>query len=337
MKTNTTLLLIIFSVLVLSSGAKNVPIPDWYCSRSLQTAEHELIGYGSDRSPDIAKAQAKKEIAMQIEVQVRSEGKFTLAEINGVVNETAETLISEQVNINLESVYTIREEKLKKIYYCALGYDNSPLVHKFAKLMPTAGELRETKNNYLLQTPFIKDLGRISGKHADIRLQRSKERWWISCGDVFMPLPALEIDQFFTQYGSPCISLSSNVSPPFQEGQRYQLELRGSDSGYYSLFIVYENGMAYLLEGNRFLPEKGIWRYPDGDLEMQANLLTPGKTTIDQIVAVFSPESLDLNRFNDLSSQIVEHESFYRFGDLIDLLGQEAQEFSTLILHTIPK
>jgi hypothetical protein len=322
--------------MVLAAAAKNIPIPDWYLNRSLQTRENELIGYGSDRSPEKARAIARKEIALQIEVQVRSEGRFTLSEINGVVDETAELMISEQVNINLESVYIIKEKEHKKIYYCALGYDNSPIVNRFAKLLATADVQRETHNNYLRQTPFMKDLGKISGQMADISLQRSKKRWWISCGDVVMPLPALEIDQLFTQYSAPGINLQSSIPSPFPEGTRYQLELRGRDPGYYSLFIVYENGMTCLLEGNRLLPEQGICQFPEGNLEMMANLLAPGKTTVDQVVAVFSPGPLDFSRFNDLSAQIVEHESYYRFGDLIDLLGQPELEFSTLLLHTIP-
>lgn len=114
MKTIPVCLILVLCFMVLAAAAKNIPIPDWYLNRSLQTRENELIGYGSDRSPEKARAIARKEIALQIEVQVRSEGRFTLSEINGVVDETAELMISEQVNINLESVYIIKEKEHKR-------------------------------------------------------------------------------------------------------------------------------------------------------------------------------------------------------------------------------
>jgi hypothetical protein len=336
-KANLISPIIAIMVWSVSLAAKPLAMPDWYLK--LQPRPNEIIGYGMHNSIEAAKAAARKDIATSIEIRVSSDNEFSTLEINGKVEEKAQILIKEHIDVYLESVYTVKDSLIQGTYFVALGYDNSPLVNKLASALNAYRGSQDTQNTYLRQCPLIGNLNRILEGSPDLRLIRANRRWWLSYREISFPLGALDVQQLFTPVNSSQLDLKSSLSSPLLENSRFSLWVTGAYDGYYSLVNVYENGEVFILEANRHLKAEEKWSYPDprADYELISGLILPGKGTHDLYAAIYSPNPIDLSSFGEAGSELQTDEYHNKFGELIDLLGRKDLAFETIVLHTKPR
>lgn len=337
MRKSTHILLAIAQVIIcLGLFAKPQSHPDWYLH--LRPKPDEIIGYAMDKSVEAAKSAARKDIASQIEIRISTENEFFMLEVNGIVEEKAQVLIKEQVDVSLESVYTIKDSLVGDVYYVAMGYDNSPLVVKFANRLSNYDCADDIQNPYLAQTSLIKSLNRILEGSPDLNLIRANQRWWLSYRDISYPIGTLDILQLLTSVSSDQIMLKCSVPSTIEEHRKFSMSITGSFDGYYSLVNVYENGEVFILEDNHYSKADEKWIFPDprAEFELISGLIIPGKDTQDMYVAIYSPNLHDLSAFAQTTSTLQTSEYHFKFGELIDFLGRKDIAFATMVLHTKP-
>ncbi len=63
----------------------------------LESKPSEIIGYGIGKGLENAKASARKDIASQVDIRVKSENEFSTLERNGILEEKTHIVINEYV------------------------------------------------------------------------------------------------------------------------------------------------------------------------------------------------------------------------------------------------
>jgi len=323
-------------ILLIATGivAQGAAQPDWFLKLPVQ--EGHLVGYGMHKERDLALASARRSIAEQIGVRVQSERELTTHESDGIVDEKFRSRTEERLDVYLESATVIQETREKGIWYVAVDYDNSTLIKRLERALFRYRGANDVQNRYLVKTSLMEALAHELDGRLDVRLSRSKQRWWLTYRETEFPLSQGDLSELLEEVRSPEISLDCSATSPMTEGARFHFRITGKRAGYYSLFNVYTTGAVFVLAANHNLKAGGEWVFPDSasGLEFSAALLNPAQATEDMYVCVYTAEPLNVSRFVPASSSLRHEESTYKFHELIQIMGTE--DFASARIRTFP-
>ena len=318
-----------------SATPKSVKIskpPDWYSEQLLEIPENFLVGYGSGKSQEVARAKSMNHISQSLRSRVESEyesrqqSRKSGSDIYENDVEMRQTIRIRSKGI-LEGLELLKSENVDGIYYGAYIVDNRPLHFRVAEKLPKADRLRKKTKSFFDTLPFSLAL-EDSEVLADYKIVYRDKNWKVLAGKALFSIePAVWREGFFAETNAGELTLS--VVPGFnlRHGDLYHIKARTGKNGYLSLFTVFENGQVVRLgNANRRVTSDSAQTYPDL-IEydgMIAENLTTHKTTRDMIVAILcaSPETA-FGEFPEISNYTANLNDihYYLYGDLLQNKG----------------
>ena len=313
--------------------------PQWYKYRRLQsTVQYEIIGYGEGKTFKEAESNAKEDIALTLISKIDSSFTAQTSSYKNNFNETYskknESKLRITSNINLHNLKTVKQEELDNIFYVALKYKNLDLAYR---IKTTIGNFKcdeKQYNNYLSQTPLIKKLSDSIGCQLNFKLDRRNEAWYLKYNEYLFLLTDSEYEELYISKKNDNFKFLSNKKV-LTDGNSFYFTLNSKQSGYITLFNVYENGITTLLQPS--IPINKIIQIPPeyGGSYFEAGLVKDGVNTYDLYVAIYTQEPLDMSRFEYANEDLAESELAYKFDELIQVMTE--YEYSSIFIRTISK
>ena len=315
------------------AGTTLFAAPSWY-----YTLKHQLpnfyIGYGQGTSEAIAKRAALESLSEQISVSVNSEVFQNTNVTDGKVKKEFNVKSSVVSSARISGYEVIKADSVNGRYYIALGYENIPGIDKFNRELNTRNITKnEHQNNYLRQCPIAKKVS----KNIDFDLKRKDGLWYLQYQDIFQVLSPADFEYFFTSLTSEKLQIiTDRDNRNLHDGDRFYFNVTSQESGYVTVFTVYENGTVATLISNIAVQRGEIQRLPDEEnmSALEAGLIEQGKETFDLYVAVFSPDKHYFDQFACADEALVQNERYKNFDALIGLMGE--MEFATVKVVTKP-
>lgn len=319
--------------------------PDWFG----QYSEPGLvIGFGQDDSRDVAIAYARKQIAEELKVSVRSSEQLQLENKQGKVRQSysAEaTTSSDQV---LTDTAVIRDQLVGRIWYVAVAYDNGTLpqrVWRRTRRMPagSACEAPDIPRAYRRETPIGAELAKSSGPTCEpnFSLVRQRSGWAVKLGEE---LVSLRPDDAFGHYWFPNSDMSSHelaltLTPrQITNGDRFELRIRSTENGYVTLYNVFGDGFVSELASNVPIRAGELLEFPGAFLvgrDLMGVLENPNVASSELYIAVFNVSPPPNARHSITASRIDNSDAAATMDELIGQLDRA--RFSLGILRINPR
>jgi len=314
--------------------------PDWYLDREANPGF--ITGIGQGKTREIAKANALREIAEQLEVRVSTETLVTEKEYEGESSLLFEQNIETATDIVLSGAEIIMEEKRGSLYYVTWRYDNRPLRIRVLNAAQN-GEFTSLssgrESSFQKSLPFYRFLreNKVSG---NFMLSRNNGIWNVSVGNRSFALSGREFTEDFFGVssgdemaliqgllnGSPVIGQSADT---LRQGQNFSLKITPSSTGYMTLFYVDNAGIVLTLLENEQVHEGASFIYPDPEIYSGGLVAEPAagfRSSTDMVIGLFSTEPLDrFTRFGQVSENSVDgdNDQLYAYGRLLEELKGE--------------
>ena len=250
-----------------------ITLPEWYLN--LDSAEHIVVGYGSGKSRQAARAQAAAEIAAFLQTRVSSTFKQSQQEEISADGESSYSSSSSRA-LQLDSAAELRElptleiERKNGLYYLALGYDTRPLVARIKASAACDGNDSQSQpaTGYLAQIPLGREL-RQAGCNQRLALERRNSVWYLRYGDQSFWLDSnFIVESIFSNAQAPGFELSLSAGNFLEAGSNFFVRLRHTgaleQARYLSLFHVDSSGNVQSLFVNKPYPRAGeLVEFPD--------------------------------------------------------------------------
>lgn len=287
------------------------------------TSNHQIIGYGIDKTLSQAKQNAIADIAKTISVQVEAQIEISKMNNSGTYSKNVSTSVNTKTKATLSGVKFLNAEQYNGLWYVASSYDNSPieikLRHRISKKL-----LNEKQNHYLKYTSLFKKLNYETKVTLDYKIIRKDNIWQLKYKDIILPLKQEEFYKLFVNHKNDTISIKSNKNIYNQNDEMY-FNINITKKVYVSILYVEHNGKVGVLLLNK-LQDKNF-TYPNLKNEDTFKISNPyGKTIKELYVALYSYTPIDLNEFENVSENLLD-ESNYNFHQLIEKLSHT--KFST--------
>ena len=247
--------------------------PAWYLN--LESAEHIVVGYGSGKSRQEARAQAAAEIATFLQSRVRSRFTENQQEEMSAGGELRYQRRSDRVlqidsEAELRELPTLKIERKNGFYYLALGYDTRPLVARIKDRASCdgTGSQVQAATGYLAQSRLGRELRR-AGCDQRLALERRNSVWYLRYGDQSFWLDSnFIVDSIFSNAQAPGFELSLSTGNFLEAGSNFFVRLRHTgaleETRYLSLFHVDSSGNVQSLFVNKPYPRAGeLVEFPD--------------------------------------------------------------------------
>lgn len=325
-------ILTLLVVFMISSPVLSQP-PTWY--ENMKRQDGELIGFGEGKTLKEAEVTAKARIATQIKATVKSNFILKTKMKDDEVSQEARDLIESTTEVILTDVTVKKKEKIDKVWYVALSYLNLPFEKKFAMKLG-AFKCKDVKQNrYLNKTPLVKLISKELGCEIDVKLVRKSGLWHMAYQNVMQPLTSFDFEKLYTGYHGKDVEITSS-NTLFTEGNTFAFKIKSKRNGYLSLFNVYEDGQVFTLLRNKSVTANKRITFPptSSDQELVAGLLRPKMATFELYIAVFSERKLELSRFQQAGTELVQGEFHYKFAELMDILDKH--DFSASMIRIKP-
>jgi len=309
----------------------------WFNIQNLpKKSSNHYIGYGSAKNLNQAKLLAKKDIAQQISLTVKSVDSSHYGRNQAGVSANEFSSKVEQVaNVNLELTETIKIEQEGEFYYVALGYENVTFEQRLSKLLDAKECVASNQHPYLKQTPIFKQINKMTACTFDIQMDRKNASWGLTYDDIFLRIPRSKINEFYITTANTTFSVVPSAYN-LHNGDIFSFKIHSDKDGYITLFDVYANGIVTVIESNLKVFKGIVTNYPHekSTLELRAGVLENETETFDLYIAVLSEKPLNLSQFTESSSEIETERFHYNIDRLLSLANEHP--FSSNLLRIKP-
>lgn len=288
--------------------------PQWLYN--IKTKFHnEIIGYGIDKSLEVAKQNAYTEIAQTISTQINTQTNIKKVSNQNSYNKDVSTNLQTNTKAQISGVEVVKIEQLNDIWYVALKYDNSPIEVKLKKLIKH-NKLIEQQNKYLSQTPLFKILNKEVGI-LNYKIIRKDNLWQIQYKDIVVPLSQYDYYRLFVNVSNKNITFKSNSSI-YSINDEMSFEINSKSKGYISLLYVEHNGKVGVMFSNKYI--KNEISYPNPKSGTKLQISNPYNKPIQELyIAIYSKKPIDLKEFENISDEHLD-DSNYNFNKLLSIL-----------------
>ncbi|MCK5196811.1 MAG: LPP20 family lipoprotein, partial [Spirochaetales bacterium] len=253
-------LLSLIAIFLLVVSCVSTP-PDWYLDREADSGF--ITGMGEGETREIAKANALREIAEQLEVRISAKTVVVEKEYQGEFSLLFEQNIEAATDIVLSGTEVVMEEKCGGLYYVTYRYDNRPLR---IRVLDTAhnGEITSLtsgmESSFQQFLPFSRFL-RENKVPGNFMLSRNNDVWNVSVGNRTFAVSGREFAKdFFNAGGDGEIALvqgflngSAIIGQPvdtLRQGQTFLLSITPAITGFLTLLYVDNAGIVVSLLEN---------------------------------------------------------------------------------------
>jgi len=233
-------------------------------------------------------------------------------------------LQAQHIVLDEKKMHTVKSDKVNKKYFYAVAQQD-------IQQLPCTTK----QNPFLKRSPLIKKANALTPCPYDYNLQHLNKKWYLHYKTVLFPLSPQKFDALFIDVSSAKVELKSPQST-FVEGDGFNLYLKSYETGYLSLFDVYDDGRVGVLFENRAIKKGESFLFPslESKQEFVATLMTPTKATKDLYVAVLSRNRLNLSSFEQQEGLLIGEQEF-RFNEVIALCRDHA--CTSIVLKTKPQ
>lgn len=308
--------------------------PVWFGTLQ-KSAESEIIGYGEGLTLDEAKINAKSDIAKSIRTHIDSSFTTHTSVNNAEVNHNAQSSVRETSNLTITDAQLKKSEQKNGRFYVALRYENLPLTTKLAK---RGGQsLCGKPNAYLAQTPMVLKLSSDLNCSVAVEITRENNGWYLGRGEYRNSVNNADFRALMIETSTGTLRVRSNHTL-VTEDEVYALNIEGlPESGYLSLFDVYDDGRVVLMENNINLARqsKNGLMYPDEirqDFQLSGGVSEAGIDALDLYVVLVSSQPLKLSSFIPMGQKIEKGESAFAVDRLLELMQNNS--FATTVVTT---
>ena len=318
----------ILTIFLVTSTILIASPPQWYSTQNLPHTQSQIIGYGQAKELNIAKQNAKSEIAEMIQTNIDS---ITIIDIDSStdkydkdVNRTIKTSSS----VRLNGLRVLKQERVDDVWFVAIVYDNLPLTQK---IINSINPKRENFNHpYLTHTTLFKALKEHFGFYPKAEIYAQNGQYYIAIDNQQFLISQQEFVELFSNQEHQNIKIK--LKDRLKNNDLYFVDTEFKEFGFASLFLVSHTGTVVSMFRNIELID-ATFTYPnkkeyDG---LRAEIENGAKQSRDMFVALLCKKKEDIGLFNQVSTEL-EKDSF-RFGNLLDLMGRCA--FSTKILTIV--
>ncbi|MBU2645368.1 hypothetical protein KKI24_11740 [bacterium] len=354
MKRNPVYLILILILLFINSCSmvqEKPAAPAWYVEQGLRGQSFEVIGYGDAGTMEEAKRRARSDVVRKINVIVESNWKEIQncrQNPDAVMDCKYEVLaeIREQASMELDDVRVLKQQVVGDQYFIALRFVNLPIARKILyEIEADVGDICSPGNRlpYYAGTPLAKKLKSALGCEPALSLVRTRGLWYVAIGDRMIRLSQADFTELWSGQRDVAVSLETVVNSsgrPEQQvsrGDYFHLRVASQETGYLSLFVVYNTGQTVSLRTNVRVEGGTNLTYPDlNNYEGLIADIPEGQTnTRDLYLAVLCPSPRDFDRYEPIDEKLLASENAYQFGALIGDI--DGCRLSGRMMHTRQK
>jgi hypothetical protein len=296
----------IYYLILLSLSLFATP-PNWYINNSISSKEFEIIGYGEAKTQAEAKRIAREDIANSIQITVQSDFQSSKSDIDGVYKKNIISNSKQTTEkVNLINVKIIKSDYKDGIYYIAYKYINLPFSQRVRYAFKQIQNIRKETNQYLIQTPLLKELKNEFGFYPKIKIDRD---------NLIIKDKSFKINNFILKKLFVSISnnnLKLNIPTNLKDKEYYFINLKSKKSGYLTLAQIYANGEVSVLFSNKEIKKNTSLEYPNSE-------------EYDGIEVFLNK---DINQTNDLAISILCKNK--RNFDYFDRISRDKEIFAKL-------
>ncbi|KIM11895.1 MAG: hypothetical protein KU37_03295 [Sulfuricurvum sp. PC08-66] len=309
--------------------------PAWYAQSEFASSGNIYYGYGEDADQARAIAKAKEQIANAMQSIIQSEISTDTQVKNDEVTKAARQKLVARTDVVLSNARTYKAERVEGVWYVVVMFEHIAIAQQAKRALAEVA-CDKAPNPYLVQTPLVQGIHKeLACPHA-FEVWRSNGMWYLKSGSFSALLGGEDFDKLFATTTSEVVTLTAS-HPKLYEDEVFSFTVKTSKRGYLSLLTIYEDGKVGVLFGNAPIKPNQPMVFPDAnsELELIAGLVEPNKPTKDLYIALLTPTQIDVSRFEMISDGLIEADSSFKMGEVIELMGQG--DFATLLLRTYPR
>jgi hypothetical protein len=310
----------IFIILIIFSINCFAAAPNWFINRNITHKTYEIIGYGSGTTFAEANTNAKKDIAEQLVVNIKSDNEISQYLKNNDYSKFIRQNIKTSTNIKVSGIKKIKTEKKDNLYYVALKYMNLPLTAKvFNDFKDNICKGKKETNKYLLLTELANEFKNKFNCIPNITLFNNNGLWFVEIKGNSYFLDFKDFIKLFKEGGAPEIFFMPSKRH-LKSGEIYHFIIYPKEKGYLSLYQVNKKGDVFLFIDNEPVVANMELVYPNLDeydgLEAVAK---SGGREMDLTIATLCKEKMQNGIFSIISENVEEgYGGFDRLIDMID-------------------
>lgn len=317
--------------------------PKWYTTIHAKTGR--IIGFGQSHSRDQAKSQALADISSQLDVQVKSQIKSSVAVVDNGVTRAESTKYELSATQRLQNTRVVTEEASSGITYIALEFDARPteqitadqLLAEWAGQRPA--EIIWKGHRWLANSDFVSKLHQqlvssngLGTREVHIALTRRNDRWQIGFDNAVVPIENSDLMRLLgIQTADPSFRLgvfelrTAQARTRLKVGDAFFLKFDVSKPGdYFTLFNLYHDGRLAVIQDSQKTEHEQS--FPSGEnrkkgFALSAQTVMPKEPSVDVYLAVMSSNPLDTSAFESVSDRQVGNA--YHLDILLDLLERK--------------
>jgi len=306
--------------------------PEWF--HNLPAGEDEIIGYGSGECEDRAQVNARYSIAQELQSLVSGMLSATTREHDDTLHTTFESKKKSFSEVILYGSTVVKSEKMKKVWYCAVRYDNTPPELKMIRELKKQSCYESGQNSYLKVTPLVQTINNALSCNYTINLMRKNGLWCLSHNALVVPLT----DNAFFKLMVPVSSSKIRIVPAkseLVEGDPFSFTITSREDGFVTLIGVGQNGTSFRYCNNHAIKNGEQFSFPyDKTDKMVAAVSSKQAAERDLYFAILSKRELQTGRISQIGNQVRQDEWDHTFDEVIDLLNEN--EFCSVLLRTEP-
>ena len=299
---------------------KTTQTPNWY--HNLPKKSFEIIGFGQGENEIEAKENARKDIAEQISIFVKSESEKIQKQSQNSFKTSFQSISIQKSKVVLSNLEIAKISKDGK--FVAMKYVNLPFENRFLKRLKnwSCG-----KDNFFLQNSR---LGKLAISHRNclpqIFLSKNRDNIFINSGEVSENMANLT-PLFFEKSSK---NLNIQIPKEVKAGEGFELSLISLKKGFLNIFILSEVGEVvtvvknYKIEKNReFSTEKFLGQ------EFYSWVQTEKEFEKTVFVVTLTNKSLDID-FQKIREKEAKYK-FFEFSRFLELFKNKF-EFSSKVI-----
>jgi len=311
-------------------------LPNWYLHIPTKHS-YEIIGYGSGKTINKAKENARIDISKQIYTNIIGISQKTAIKKDNTSYYKFERKVVEQTDVIINDTNILKyfEDKINHKFYIAVSYFNLPYEKRFAKKLNIHKCHNEIQNKYLAKTLLLQKINQELNCQLDIKLVNQNSRWYLSYKDTLEILSNYDFEQLFISVKNNKIDFVSS-SDKLKDKQEFFFNIKSKKDGFISLVVVYENGTVAVIKANKKIkkmttnqiPSKKSLKY------LRAGLLKENTPTYDLYFLIYSNNKIDFSRFVDVNENIITDKKNYKFDEFLTFIDDF--DFSSKLIKTYP-
>jgi len=224
--------------------SQEIKSPTWYQNRNIPKNSFEIIGYGFGNNENEAKQNARKDIAEQISIKVKSENFKTEKRIGQKSQTSFVNISTQKTYLTLSNLEIIRISNNRK--FVALKYLNLPFEKKFLNKI---GKYKcGSQNSFLENTKFGKLAIQTNNCLPNILIFKNHNSLFINSGNISELLPHLST-LFFTKSDS---HISLNIPDIVKERDEFDIQFSTSTNGFVNILMITDKGEVFEIISNYF-------------------------------------------------------------------------------------